>query len=124
MTVSSHAAPHVFDVKALRQDFPILSTKVHGRPLVYLDNAATTLKPKAVVDAISNHYLYGSANIHRGVHHLSEEATKVYEGVRDKVRAFLNAKERAEIIFTSGTTAAINLVAMRDRKSTRLNSSH
>lgn len=101
-----------FDVVKIRQDFPILSTKVRGRPLVYFDNAATTLKPKPVVDAVSNHYLYGAANIHRGVHYLSEEATKSYEGVREKVRAFINAKEQAEVIITSGTTMSINLVGL------------
>ncbi len=101
-----------FSVEAYRKDFPILASAARGRPLVYMDNAATTLKPTPVVDAISQHYLYGASNIHRGVHHLSEEATKAFEGAREKVRAFLNAKEAAEIIFTSGTTAAINLVAL------------
>ncbi len=101
-----------FDVQKIRQDFPILTTQARGKPLVYFDNAATTLKPRAVVDAVTNHYLYGAANIHRGVHYLSEEATKSYEGVREKVRAFINAKELAEVIITSGTTASINLVAL------------
>ncbi len=101
-----------FDVQKIRQDFPILKTEARGKPLVYFDNAATTLKPRVVVDAVSNHYLYGAANIHRGVHYLSEEATKSYEGVREKVRAFINAKELAEVIITSGTTASINLVAL------------
>lgn len=101
-----------FDVQKIRQDFPILSTEARGKPLVYFDNAATTLKPRPVVEAVANHYLYGAANIHRGVHYLSEEATKSYEGVREKVRAFINAKEQAEVIITSGTTASINLVAL------------
>jgi cysteine desulfurase/selenocysteine lyase len=101
-----------FDVQKIRADFPILSTQARGKPLVYFDNAATTLKPRPVVDAVSNHYLYGAANIHRGVHYLSEEATKSYEGVREKVRAFINAKDAAEVIITSGTTASINLVAL------------
>lgn len=100
-----------FDLEAIRLDFPILQTKVHGKDLVYLDNAATTLKPRSVVDAISNHYLYGAANVHRGLHFLSEQATRLYEDTREKTRAFINAKETAEIIFTSGTTASINLVA-------------
>jgi cysteine desulfurase/selenocysteine lyase len=101
-----------FDVEKIRQDFPILGTQARGKPLVYFDNAATTLKPRPVVDAVTNHYLYGAANIHRGVHYLSEEATKSYEGVREKVRTFINAKEAAEVIITSGTTASINLVAL------------
>lgn len=101
----------MIDVAAIRKDFPILSTTVHGKPLVYLDNAATTLKPKQVVQTIERHYLLGAANVHRGLHFLSEEATREYEGARDKVRAFLNAQDTAEIIFTSGTTASINLVA-------------
>jgi cysteine desulfurase/selenocysteine lyase len=102
---------NTFDVEKIRRDFPILQTKVHGKQLVYLDNAATTLKPKSVVDAISSHYLYGAANVHRGLHFLSEEATRLYEGTREKMRAFINAAETAEIIFTSGTTASVNLVA-------------
>lgn len=102
----------LLDIAKIRADFPILDTKVRGKPLIYLDNAATTLKPRVVVDAIANHYLYGAANVHRGLHYLSEEATRHYEGARETVRAFINARETAEIIFTSGTTEAINLVAM------------
>ena len=94
-----------------RQDFPIFNKPIRGRPLVYLDNAATTLKPRPVLDAIQAHYESGSANIHRGVHYLSEEATRLYEEAREIVRAFIGAKETAEVIFTSGTTDAINMVA-------------
>ena len=96
---------------ALRADFPILLSQVRGKPLSYLDNAATTLKPMAVVDAVTRHYRDEVSNIHRGVHFLSEQATAQYEESRGKVRSLLNAREDAEIIFTSGTTASINLVA-------------
>jgi cysteine desulfurase / selenocysteine lyase len=100
-----------FDARKLRADFPILSREVHGRPLVYLDNAATTQKPKAVIDAMSHYYASGNANIHRGVHLLSESATEAYEAARRTVQHFLNAEDRSEIIFVRGTTEAINLVA-------------
>ncbi len=104
-------APSRLDAKRLREDFPILQRAVHGRPLVYLDNAATTQKPKAVIDAVSRYYAEENANIHRGVHLLSELATASYEGAREKVRAFLGAAETREIVFVRGTTEAINLVA-------------
>jgi cysteine desulfurase/selenocysteine lyase len=94
-----------------RSDFPILREKVHGKPLVYLDNAATSQKPQAVIDAISDYYKTKNANVHRGVHHLSELATAAYEGARGKVRGFINARSTHEVIFTRGTTEAINLVA-------------
>jgi cysteine desulfurase/selenocysteine lyase len=100
-----------FDAAAVRRDFPILDQVVHGRPLVYLDNAATAQKPRAVIEAISNYYLSDNANIHRGVHLLSERATAGYEGARSVVRKFLNARESREIVFVRGTTEAINLVA-------------
>lgn len=100
-----------FDIEAVRRDFPILATEARGKPLIYLDNAATTLKPKVVVDTLAEHYLLGAANVHRGVHYLSEEATRKYEAARETVRQFVNARERAEVIFTSGTTGGINLVA-------------
>jgi cysteine desulfurase / selenocysteine lyase len=100
-----------FDVDAVRRDFPILQRQVHGKPLVYLDNAATAQKPRAVIDAISNYYLSDNANIHRGVHDLSERATSAYERARGLVRRFLNAREAREIVFVRGTTEAINLVA-------------
>src|SRR5690349_1509434 len=99
------------DVRMVRGDFPILSRKVRGKPLVYLDNAATTQKPRAVLDAIRTYYETENSNIHRGVHYLSELATKSYEGARLKARAFLNAAEGREIVFVRGTTEAINLVA-------------
>ena len=99
------------DVRTIRQDFPILSQQVHGYPLVYLDNAATTQKPQRVIDAVSRYYLRNNANIHRGVHELSGRATEAYEGARDKVRRFLNAADTREIIFVRGATEGINLVA-------------
>jgi cysteine desulfurase/selenocysteine lyase len=101
----------VYDVERIRRDFPILHQKVHGKPLVYLDNAASTQKPQAVIDAISNYYEEYNANVHRGVHRLSEKATAAYEEVRDKVRVFLGAASSKEIVFPRGTTEAINLVA-------------
>ncbi|MBA2458757.1 MAG: cysteine desulfurase [Gemmatimonadales bacterium] len=94
-----------------RSDFPILSTTVRGKPLVYLDNAATSQKPRQVIDAISEFYASGNANIHRGVHYLSEQATVAFEEVREKVARFLGAESAGEIVFTRGTTEAINLVA-------------
>ena len=100
-----------FDVRTIRKDFPNLNVHVHGKPLVYLDNAATTLKPRQVIDAISRHYREETSNVHRGVHFLSEQATKKCEKAREKIQHFLNAKESAEIIFTRGTTESINLVA-------------
>ncbi|MCM8533222.1 MAG: cysteine desulfurase [Lentisphaeraceae bacterium] len=99
------------DQQKIIADFPILERSIHDKPLVYLDNAATTLKPKSVADRIAQHYLLEASNIHRGVHKLSEDATKDYEASREKVRAFINANETAEIIFTSGTTESINLVS-------------
>jgi cysteine desulfurase / selenocysteine lyase len=105
------AAPVAFDVERVRADFPILATSINKHPLVYLDNAATTHKPHAVLNAIQNFYGSGNANIHRGVHTLSQSATAAFEGAREKVRQFLNAESTAEIIFTRGTTEAINLVA-------------
>jgi cysteine desulfurase / selenocysteine lyase len=100
-----------FDVRKVRADFPILSREIHGRPLVYLDNAATTQKPQAVIDAMSHYYASDNANIHRGVHLLSESATEAYEAARRTVQHFLNAEDSSEIIFVRGTTEAINLVA-------------
>ena len=100
-----------FDVEKVRHDFPILQQKVHGRTLVYLDNAATSQKPQVVIDAILRYYALNNANIHRGVHFLSERATEEYEGARRTVQGFLNAVEANEIIFVRGATEAINLVA-------------
>jgi cysteine desulfurase/selenocysteine lyase len=104
-------APSVFDVERLRRDFPALDQQVHGHPLIYFDNAATSQKPLEVIDAERDFYLRDCANIHRGVHELSERATRKYEGARDKVRRLLNAREAREIVFVRGTTEAINLVA-------------
>ncbi len=101
----------MFDVNRIREDFPILATQVHGRPLVYLDNAATTQKPRAVVEAEAEEYLTANANVHRGVHYLSEKATDLLEEARETVRGFINAKAVSEIVFTRGTTESINLVA-------------
>lgn len=100
-----------FDVYKVRKDFPILDQKVHGKPLVYLDNAATTQKPLAVIEAIEQYYRQDNSNIHRGVHTLSERATADYEKVRESARKFLNAADSKEIIFVRGTTEAINMVA-------------
>jgi cysteine desulfurase / selenocysteine lyase len=99
------------DVEKVRKDFPILGQEVRGKPLVYLDNAATSQKPRAVIDAVARYYLQDNANVHRGVHLLSERATKEYEDAREKVRRFINAARTEEIVFVRGTTEAINLVA-------------
>jgi cysteine desulfurase/selenocysteine lyase len=99
------------DVQRIRADFPILHRQVHGKPLVYLDNAATTQKPRAVIDALSRYYTESNANVHRGVHHLSEVATDAYERARATVRAYVNAGSDREIVFTRNATESINLVA-------------
>ena len=108
---SKSSVAAAFDVQKIRRDFPILSQKIHGKPLVYLDNAATTQKPQAVIDAMVRSYAEDNANIHRGVHLLSERATRAYEESRIKVQKFLNAADLREIIFVRGTTEAINMVA-------------
>jgi len=108
---TSSRSPVTFDVQQARRDFPILSQKIHGKPLVYLDNAATTQKPQAVIDAMVRSYAEDNANIHRGVHLLSERATQAYELAREKAQRFLNAASSREIVFVRGTTEAINLVA-------------
>ena len=108
-TVLSDASP--FDLERVRDDFPILRQRVHGRPLVYLDNAATAQKPQSVIDAVSRFYSRENSNIHRGVHYLSEQATIAYDAVREKTARFLNARAAHEVIFTRGTTDGINLVA-------------
>lgn len=100
-----------FDIKKVREDFPILQQKVHGHPLVYLDNAATTQKPLTVVEAMNHFYHQNNANVHRGVHTLSERADASYEGAREKIRNFIHAKSCEEIIFVRGTTEGINLIA-------------
>jgi cysteine desulfurase / selenocysteine lyase len=109
--IREEATTPTFDVEKIRKDFPILKTKVHGHPLVYLDNAATSQKPQSVIDALVRYYESENANIHRGVHYLSQIATEAFEQARETVRAFVNAARASEIIFTRGTTEAINLVA-------------
>ena len=101
----------MYDIQKIRQDFPILSRDVYGKPLIYLDNAATTQKPLCVLDAMRDEYLNVNANVHRGVHYLSQQATDLHEAARERVRQFINAKKTEEIVFTRGTTEAINLVA-------------
>ena len=101
----------MYDINKVRVDFPILSREVYGKPLVYLDNAATTQKPLMVLDAMRDEYLNVNANVHRVVHYLSQQATDLHEAAREKVRAFINARKTEEIVFTRGTTEAINLVA-------------
>ena len=100
----------MYDIENIRRDFPILSREVYGKPLVYLDNAATTQKPLCVLDAMREEYLNVNANVHRGVHYLSQQATDLHEAAREKVRAFINAGSTNEVIFTRGTTEALNLV--------------
>ena len=101
----------MYNINKVREDFPILSREVYGKPLVYLDNAATTQKPLCVLDAMREEYLNVNANVHRGVHYLSQQATDLHEAAREKVRQFINAPKIEEIVFTRGTTEAINLVA-------------
>lgn len=101
----------MLDVTSIRKDFPILDSQVYHKPLVYLDNGATTQKPQCVIDKLSEGYLHHNANVHRGVHFLSQDATDLHEGARKRIQQFINAKESAEIIFTRGTTESINLVA-------------
>lgn len=101
----------MINIDKVREDFPILSREVYGKPLVYLDNAATTQKPLCVLDAMREEYLNVNANVHRGVHYLSQQATDLHEAAREKVRQFINAAKAEEIVFTRGTTEAINLVA-------------
>ncbi len=100
-----------YNIEKVRADFPILAREVYGKPLVYLDNAATTQKPLSVLDAMRDEYLNVNANVHRGVHYLSQQATDLHEEAREKVRQFINARKTEEIVFTRGTTEAINLVA-------------
>src|SRR5574339_935608 len=100
-----------FDAASLRADFPILDQQVHGRPLIYFDNAATSQKPRGVIDALRRYYERDNANVHRGLHELSNRATEAYETARAKVARYLNASSAEEIVFTRGTTEGINLVA-------------
>lgn len=107
-----------FDIDAVRADFPILQETIHGKPLVYMDNAATTQKPVQVITAVDEYYRHYNSNIHRGVHTLSEKATAAYEGARKKIQTFINAASTKEIIFTRGTTESINLVTQSYGRST------
>ena len=100
-----------FDIERIRADFPLLGSQVNGKPLVYLDNAATTQKPRCVIAALVRYYETLNANVHRGVHTLSQRATDEFEGTREAVRGFINAASTREIVFTRGTTEGINLVA-------------
>ena len=110
MTQDSIKLP--YDVEKIREDFPILQQNHHDDvPLVYLDNAASSQKPRQVIEALDTYYRKYNANVHRGIHKLSEEATTEYEEARKKIRKFINAKSRREVIFTRGTTESINLVA-------------
>ena len=109
--MSSQQSSSTFNINKIRADFPILNQQVHGKPLVYFDNGATTQKPTSVLDTIGYFYNQVNSNIHRGVHKLSDESTRAYEEAREVVRGFINAKSIKEIVFTSGTTASINLVA-------------
>ena len=111
ITESTYGKTRTFDVEKIRADFPILKREVNGKPLVYLDNAATTQKPESVIDTISHYYKFNNANIHRGLHFLSEVATEEYEKARLKAKEFINALSASEIIFVRGTTEGINLVA-------------
>jgi cysteine desulfurase / selenocysteine lyase len=111
MSVTTPLSGAAFDVQAVRGEFPILGERVHGKPLVYLDNAATTQKPQVVIDRLAEFYARENANVHRGVHLLSERATGAYEGARRTVSRFLNAADPQEVVFVRGTTEAINLVA-------------
>ena len=95
----------------IRKDFPLINQTIDGKPLIYLDSAATTQKPQVVIDSLSEYYSEYNANIHRGIYHIAEKATVEFEAVRDRITSFINAKDRAEIIFTKGTTESINLVA-------------
>ena len=101
----------MYDVNKIREDFPILGREVYGKPLVYLDNGATTQKPRCVVESITDEYYSVNANVHRGVHFLSQQATNLHEASRETVRRFINARSVSEIVFTRGTTESINLVA-------------
>ena len=101
----------MLDTKKIRADFPILKRKIHGKPLIYFDNAATSQKPRQVIEAISNYYENNNANVHRGVHKLSEEATEAFEAARKKIANFVNAGDSRQIVFTANATEAVNLVA-------------
>src|SRR3954469_22715256 len=116
--VEAESPARTLNAERVRADFPILSTTVYGKPLVYLDNGATTQKPRAVIDALRKYYESENANIHRGVYLLSQTATNLYEETRTKIRRFINASDDREIIYTRGTTESINLVAQSYARST------
>src|SRR2546425_9907970 len=99
------------DWSALRKDFPILNQQVHGKPLIYFDNAASSQKPRAVIESLSHYYEHDNANVHRGIHELSNRATAGFEAARARTARFINARSAEEIVFTRGTTESINLVA-------------
>ena len=107
----AHAAASAYDVDRVWRDFPILARQVHGKPLVFLDSAASSQRPQSVIDAVNEYERLHHANVHRGVHQLSQEATAMFEHARERVRGFVNAASTREVIFTRGTTEAINLVA-------------
>jgi cysteine desulfurase / selenocysteine lyase len=111
VTTPPSVQPAIFNMESLRKDFPILDQQVHGHPLVYLDNAATSQKPRAVIEALSRFYENDNANVHRGIHELSRRATEAFEAARDRAARFINAPQASEIIFTRGTTEGINLLA-------------
>ncbi len=111
MKVSTGGSKKTFDVERVRKEFPILQREVNGHPLVYLDSGASAQKPQSVIDCVTQYYRQQHANIHRGVHHLSQQATQAYEDARETIRAFINAKHAHEVLFTKGTTDGINLVA-------------
>ena len=109
--IGDQSGRNLYDVQEVRKDFPILHQEVNGHPLVYLDNGATSQKPRSVIDAVRHYYERDNANVHRGVHTLSERATNDYEGARDTAQRFINASDRKEVILVRGTTDGINLVA-------------
>ncbi|GAB4358337.1 MAG: cysteine desulfurase [Gammaproteobacteria bacterium] len=110
-TLDSEPGKIAFDIEGIRKDFPILHQEVNGKPLVYLDNAATAQKPVSVIETVDRYYRHNNANIHRGVHQLSERATRAYEDAREKVRRFINASSTKEVVFVRGATEALNLIA-------------
>src|SRR3990172_9731696 len=110
-TQNPDSCPGLFDVESIRKDFPLHARKVHGKPLVYFDNGATSQKPQPVIDALNRYYTEENSNIHRGVHYLSDQATSLYEEARKKLRRFVNARRLEEIILVRGTTEAIYLLA-------------
>ena len=109
--MSTKTGSEVLDVQAVRRDFPILHREVYDKPLVYLDNAATGQRPQAVIDAVSSFYAETNSNVHRGVHKLSQDATALFEGARETMQRFINARSRKEIVWVRGSTEAVNLVA-------------